>query len=74
MRSSPAHGPASGCQRRPRPRRGGQPRDFEVDTVHLGDVLRSWPVGLLTLTSQPPTLEELFLRHYGDEVETEQPA
>ena len=21
--------------------------------------------GLITLTSQPPTLEELFLRHYG---------
>ena len=21
--------------------------------------------GLLSLTSQPPTLEELFLRHYG---------
>jgi ABC-2 type transport system ATP-binding protein len=23
------------------------------------------------LTSQPPTLEELFLRHYGDEVVAE---
>jgi len=22
--------------------------------------------GVRTLTSQPPTLEELFLRHYGD--------
>ena len=25
--------------------------------------------GVRTLTSQPPTLEELFLRHYGDRVE-----
>ena len=25
-------------------------------------------LGILTLTSQPPTLEELFLRHYGDEL------
>ena len=24
--------------------------------------------GIRTLTSQPPTLEELFLRHYGDEI------
>jgi ABC-2 type transport system ATP-binding protein len=24
--------------------------------------------GIRSLTSQPPTLEELFLRHYGDEV------
>jgi ABC-2 type transport system ATP-binding protein len=25
-------------------------------------------VGVRSLTSQPPTLEELFLRHYGDEI------
>ena len=24
-------------------------------------------VGVTSLTSQPPTLEELFLRHYGDD-------
>ncbi len=24
--------------------------------------------GVRSLTSQPPTLEELFLRHYGDEL------
>ena len=24
-----------------------------------------------TLTSHPPTLEQLFLRHYGDELEAE---
>jgi ABC-2 type transport system ATP-binding protein len=25
-------------------------------------------LGVRSLTSQPPTLEELFLRHYGDEL------
>jgi ABC-2 type transport system ATP-binding protein len=25
-------------------------------------------LGIRSLTSQPPTLEELFLRHYGDEL------
>jgi ABC-2 type transport system ATP-binding protein len=49
---------------------------FEVDTVQLGGVLAVLTgLGVRTLTSQPPTLEELFMRHYGDEVETEgQPA
>jgi ABC-2 type transport system ATP-binding protein len=43
--------------------------DFEVDTAMLGDVLAHLGTyGIRTLTSQPPTLEELFLRHYGDEV------
>ncbi len=43
---------------------------FEVDTVRLDAVLRSLTgFGVRTLTSQPPTLEELFLRHYGDPVE-----
>lgn len=46
--------------------------DFEVDTEHLGNVLgHLGEFGILTLTSQPPTLEELFLRHYGDEVVAE---
>ena len=31
-------------------------------------------VGVRTLTSQPPTLEELFLRHYEDEPEPEEVA
>ncbi|GGK92981.1 ABC transporter ATP-binding protein [Nocardia jinanensis] len=42
---------------------------FQVDTVDLGaamDQLTSF--GIRTLTSQPPTLEELFLRHYGEEL------
>jgi ABC-2 type transport system ATP-binding protein len=46
--------------------------DFEVDSEMLGDVLAHLAgYGILTLTSQPPTLEELFLRHYGDEVVAE---
>ncbi len=45
---------------------------FEVDTVELDravGVLHQ--AGIVTLTSQPPTLEELFLRHYGDDIEEE---
>jgi ABC-2 type transport system ATP-binding protein len=37
----------------------------EVDTVKLDELLRHLTsVGVRSLTSQPPTLEELFLRHY----------
>jgi len=43
---------------------------FEVDTARLDDVLDVLrAAGVRSLTSQPPTLEELFLRHYGDHVE-----
>ena len=39
----------------------------EVDTAALGPVLRTLTdAGVRSLTSRPPTLEELFLRHYGD--------
>lgn len=38
---------------------------FEVDTAELDTVLRKLTdFGVRSLTSQPPTLEELFLRHY----------
>jgi polyether ionophore transport system ATP-binding protein len=38
---------------------------FDVDTRELDAVLRQLTqVGVRSLTSQPPTLEELFLRHY----------
>jgi ABC-2 type transport system ATP-binding protein len=38
----------------------------EVDTAHLGQVLRRLTsVGVNTLMSAPPTLEELFLSHYA---------
>jgi polyether ionophore transport system ATP-binding protein len=43
---------------------------FDVDTARLDEALRHISgLGVRTLTSQPPTLEELFLRHYGDEIE-----
>jgi ABC-2 type transport system ATP-binding protein len=42
---------------------------FDVDTSHLDEALRRLTqLGVRSLTSQPPTLEELFLRHYGDEL------
>ncbi len=45
---------------------------FDVDTDSLDDVLRHLVgCGVRTLTSTPPTLEELFLRHYGDELAAE---
>ncbi|MFC5746381.1 ATP-binding cassette domain-containing protein [Actinomadura rugatobispora] len=41
----------------------------EVDTARLDAVLRQLTdTGVRSLVSQPPTLEELFLRHYKDEV------
>jgi ABC-2 type transport system ATP-binding protein len=42
---------------------------FDVDTRDLDAVVRHLSgLGIRTLTSQPPTLEELFLRHYGEDV------
>ena len=42
---------------------------FDVDTARLDDAMRHLTsLGIRSLTSQPPTLEELFLRHYGDEL------
>ncbi|QFZ21806.1 ABC transporter ATP-binding protein [Saccharothrix syringae] len=47
--------------------RGRQVR-FEVDADHLDGALRCLVgAGVRTLTSRPPTLEELFLRHYDRE-------
>ncbi|GAA4065209.1 MULTISPECIES: ABC transporter ATP-binding protein [Actinomadura] len=44
----------------------------EVDTASLDEVLRQLTsIGVRSLTSQPPTLEELFLRHYQDELPQE---
>ncbi|MEV4347526.1 ABC transporter ATP-binding protein [Actinoplanes sp. NPDC049596] len=41
---------------------------FDVDTARLDEVVRRLaPLGVRSLTSTPPTLEEMFLRHYGDE-------
>ena len=41
---------------------------FDVDTAHLAETMRHLSaLGVRSLTSTPPTLEELFLRHYDSE-------
>ena len=45
----------------------GRKVDFEVDSHELGAVLRHLAgLGVTSLISHPPTLEELFMRHYRD--------
>jgi ABC-2 type transport system ATP-binding protein len=45
---------------------------FDVDTAHLDvAVQRLGELGVRSLISHPPTLEELFLRHYGDQLARE---
>jgi ABC-2 type transport system ATP-binding protein len=45
---------------------------FDVDSDHLAAAMRALSeLGPRSLTSHPPTLEQLFLRHYGDELEAE---
>ncbi|MEZ5087603.1 MAG: ABC transporter ATP-binding protein [Tessaracoccus sp.] len=47
---------------------GGELR-FDVDTPHLPEVMRELSShGVQALTATPPTLEQLLLRHYGDEL------
>ncbi len=48
---------------------------MDVDGDVLDDVVRQLAgSGVRSLVSTPPTLEELFLRHYGDELAAEGPA
>jgi len=48
----------------------GHRAEFSVDTDDLNTVLeRLVQYDVRSLTSTPPTLEELFLRHYGDQLE-----
>lgn len=43
---------------------------FDVDAEHLDAVIRRLSeAGVRSLVSSPPTLEQLFLRHYGQELE-----
>jgi ABC-2 type transport system ATP-binding protein len=43
--------------------------DLQVDSEQLGQVLVHLAgLGVRSLVSQPPTLEELFLRHYRDDI------
>ncbi|WKZ83375.1 MAG: ABC transporter ATP-binding protein [Acidimicrobiia bacterium] len=49
----------------------GRRARFEVDGDALGEVLsRLAPLGIVSLVSNPPTLQELFLRHYASPAES----
>ena len=42
---------------------------FSVDDKHLDAVVRGLSsLGLRSLVAEPPSLEDLFLRHYADEL------
>src|SRR5690606_24273546 len=48
----------------------GHAATFELDHDHLNDVIgRLHRLGLHSLHSSPPSLEQLFLRHYDDQPE-----
>ncbi len=48
----------------------GERTDLDVDSHHLDAVVRRLAdLGVESLVAHPPTLEELFLRHYGDELD-----
>jgi ABC-2 type transport system ATP-binding protein len=48
---------------------------FEVDTARLDAAVGLLHAGgIRSLTATPPTLEELFLRHYGDRIASEEEA
>ena len=45
---------------------------FDVESDHLdGAIAALSALGLRSLTAHPPTLEELFLRHYGEQIPLE---
>lgn len=47
---------------------------FDVDGAELEHVLTALTgAGVTALTATPPSLEDLFLRHYGDRIETSAP-
>ena len=47
---------------------------FDVDTDHLDQAMGYLaPLRITSLVSHPPTLEELFLRQFGEHVETPEP-
>ncbi|MFJ4029040.1 ATP-binding cassette domain-containing protein [Paenarthrobacter sp. NPDC089989] len=44
----------------------GNAMEFDVDAADLGEVLKSLATaGVTGITAAPPSLEELFMRHYG---------
>jgi ABC-2 type transport system ATP-binding protein len=69
--SADLNGPVEGLDRLPGVHNlkvDGDHVDLAVDPAGLDEVLRHLTgAGVKSLTSRPPTLEELFLRHYGAE-------
>ena len=54
------------------PKIDGTRAAFDVDTARLDDIVQFLATrGVRSLVSQPPTLEELFLRHYRMDVPAE---
>ncbi len=50
-------------------RQEGEKWQFSVDASAMDEVMRILaPLGLKSLKAEPTTLEELFMRHYGDEL------
>jgi ABC-2 type transport system ATP-binding protein len=51
-------------------RRQGDSVTLDVDAEHLDDIIgHLHAVGIRSLVARPPTLEQLFLRRYGDDVD-----
>lgn len=47
----------------------GQKWRFSVDSSDMGSVVQELSrLGIQFLTAEPPSLEELFMRHYGDDI------
>lgn len=47
--------------------------EFDADPAHLGSVMEALAAaGITGITAAPPSLEELFLRHYGQQPPAEQ--
>ncbi|NYH51633.1 MULTISPECIES: ABC transporter ATP-binding protein [Nocardiopsis] len=47
----------------------GETVTFDVDNTHMDAAMRTLTgLGIRSLVSNPPSLEELFMRHYGDEL------
>ena len=42
---------------------------FSADTDRITEIMRFFlPLGIKSLTVEPPSLEELFMHHYGDDI------
>lgn len=54
-------------------RADGDAVEFDADPAHLGSVMEALAAaGITGITAAPPSLEELFLRHYGQQPPAEQ--